>query len=187
MESVRARKKLASVENPGAMAATASPWSSASTERELAQHFREIIRLTGEDHRRQALAKTPDRADRAISFLAKGYKQDAAIILSSAVFEEEYSEMIVVKAIEMYSLCEHHLLPFFGQAHIAYIPDGKIVGLSKNAQAVDVFARRLQVQERLSVQIRDAIHDALRPRGFAVVIEAQHLCIIQRCEPSFCG
>lgn len=154
-------------------------WS-ASTDRELARHYREIIALSGEDHRREGLAETPHRAARAIRFLTKGYEQDAAAILNGAIFKEEYSEMIVVKAIEMYSLCEHHLLPFFGKAHVAYIPDGKIVGLSKIPRVVDVFARRFQVQERLSVQIRDAIQEALSPRGVAVVIEAQHLCMVMR-------
>jgi GTP cyclohydrolase IA len=147
---------------------------------ELARHYRAILGLVGEDQGREGLLDTPLRAARAMAFLTQGYEQDASAILNSAVFEETYSEMIVVKGIELYSLCEHHLLPFFGRAHVAYIPDGKIVGLSKIARVVDVFARRLQVQERLSVQIRDAIEKAISPRGVAVVIEAQHLCMVMR-------
>ena len=149
-------------------------------EAEFASHYRAILGLVGEEPGREGLLETPKRAARAMAFLTQGYEQDASAILNSAVFEEPYSEMIVVKGIELYSLCEHHLLPFFGKAHVAYIPDGKIVGLSKIPRVVDVFARRLQVQERLSVQIRDAIQEAISPRGVAVVIEAQHLCMVMR-------
>ena len=149
-------------------------------EAEFASHDRSILGLLGEEPGREGLLETPRRAARAMAFLTQGYEQDASEILNGAVFEEPYSEMIVVKGIELYSLCEHHLLPFFGRAHVAYIPDGKIVGLSKIPRIVDVFARRLQVQERLSVQIRDAIQEAINPRGVAVVIEAQHLCMVMR-------
>lgn len=149
-------------------------------EGEVAAHYRAILGLLDEDTAREGLLETPRRAARAMAFLTQGYKQDAHAILKGAVFEEPYSEMIVVKGIEVYSLCEHHLLPFFGKAHVAYLPDGKIVGLSKIPRVVDVFARRLQVQERLSVQIRDAIQEAIHPRGVAVVIEAQHLCMVMR-------
>ncbi len=146
----------------------------------LAQSYEAIIGLLGEQPTRDGLLATPRRAARAMQYLTQGYRQDALAILNSAVFDEEYSEMIVVKGIELYSLCEHHLLPFFGKAHVAYIPNGKLVGLSKIPRVVDVFARRLQVQERLTVQIRDAVQEALKPRGVAVVIEAQHLCMIMR-------
>lgn len=142
--------------------------------------YREIIRLAGEDPDRVGLAKTPERAARAFHFLTQGYRQNPEAILKSALFEQKYSEMVVVKDIEMYSLCEHHLLPFFGKAHVAYIPNGKIVGLSKIPRVVDAFARRLQVQERLTFEIRDCLHATLKPLGVAVVIEARHLCMQMR-------
>jgi len=147
---------------------------------EMAKHFREVIRLLGEDPDRQGLHDTPMRVAKAWQFLTKGYTQDANAILRSALYDEAYSEMVIVKDIELYSLCEHHLLPFIGKAHIAYIPNGKIVGLSKLARVVDVFARRLQVQERLTHQILQSIEDTLQPHGVAVVIEAQHLCMMMR-------
>lgn len=168
------------VENRRVAVAARRGRSRAPVGTQLAQHYREIVALTGEDHRRKELSDTPQRAARAIRFLTRRYEQDAATILNGALFEEEYSEMIVVKAIEVYSLCEHHLLPLFGKAHVAYIPDGKVVGPSKIPRVVDVFARRFQVQERVSVQIRDAIQETLKPRGVAVVIEAQHLCMVMR-------
>ncbi|HYG67311.1 MAG TPA: GTP cyclohydrolase I FolE [Anaeromyxobacteraceae bacterium] len=146
----------------------------------LAEHYRDVLRLLGEDPAREGLAKTPERVGKALQFLTHGYGLDPEAILRSAVFEEDYSEMIVVKDIEVYSLCEHHMLPFFGKAHVAYIPNGKIVGLSKIPRVVDVFARRLQVQERLTIQIRDAIQHVLEPQGVAVVVEAQHLCMMMR-------
>jgi len=146
----------------------------------LAQNYEAIIGLLGEQPTRDGLRATPRRAARAMQYLTQGYRQDARAILNSAVFDEEYSEMILVKGIEVYSLCEHHLLPFFGKAHVAYIPNGKIVGLSKIPRVVDVFARRLQVQERLTVQIRDVIQETLNPRGVAVIIEARHLCMVMR-------
>ncbi len=150
------------------------------TTREISQHVAHVIRALGEDPDREGLVKTPVRVAKAYQFLLHGYDQDPEAILTSALFEEDYSEMILVKDIEVYSLCEHHLLPFFGRAHVAYIPNGKIVGLSKIPRVVDVYARRMQVQERLTLQIRDALSDVLEPLGVAVVIEAQHLCMMMR-------
>lgn len=147
---------------------------------EMTQHFKEIITHVGEDASREGLVKTPERAAKAMEFLTQGYEQNAAEILKSAMFKEEYSEMVLVKDIEMYSLCEHHMLPFFGKAHIAYIPNGHIVGLSKLPRVVDVFARRLQVQERLTHEIVHCIQDTLQPLGVAVVIEACHMCMMMR-------
>jgi GTP cyclohydrolase I len=147
---------------------------------ELMGHYSGIIKLLGEDASRDGLVKTPERIAKAMQYLTQGYDMDAAQILNSAKFQESYSEMVIVKDIELYSLCEHHLLPFIGKAHIAYIPNGYITGLSKMARVVDCFARRLQVQERLTHQILDAIQDALNPQGVAVVIEAKHLCMMMR-------
>ncbi|MBQ2599407.1 MAG: GTP cyclohydrolase I FolE [Bacteroidales bacterium] len=144
---------------------------------ELAAHYREILRLLGEDPGREGLLKTPLRVARSMQFLTKGYNEDGAEILRSAMFREEYHQMVIVKDIELYSMCEHHMLPFYGKAHVAYIPDGFITGLSKIARVVETFARRLQVQERLTVQIRDCIQDTLHPLGVAVVIEAAHMCM----------
>ena len=143
----------------------------------LAEHYREILRLLGEDTGREGLLKTPLRVARSMQFLTKGYQEDGSDILRSAMFREEYHQMVVVKDIELYSLCEHHMLPFYGKAHVAYIPDGWITGLSKIARVVETYARRLQVQERLTVQIRDCIQDTLHPLGVAVVIEAAHMCM----------
>ena len=148
-----------------------------ATTRELAEHYHEILRLIGEDPLREGLLKTPMRVARAMQFLTRGYEEDGAEILRSAMFKEEYHQMVVVKDIELYSMCEHHMLPFYGKAHVAYIPDGYITGLSKIARVVETFARRLQVQERLTVQIRDCIQDTLHPLGVAVVIEAAHMCM----------
>ncbi|MCF1422099.1 MULTISPECIES: GTP cyclohydrolase I FolE [Mangrovimonas] len=142
--------------------------------------YKSIIADLGEDVTRDGLVKTPERASKAMQFLTQGYHQDAAEILKSAMFEESYNEMVIVKDIELYSLCEHHMLPFFGKAHIAYIPNGRIVGLSKIPRVVDVFARRLQVQERLTEQILDCINNTLEPQGVAVVIEASHMCMMMR-------
>jgi GTP cyclohydrolase IA len=139
-----------------------------------------ILDGIGEDKERQGLLKTPERVAKAYSFLTQGYGQDAREILRSAMFNETYNEMVIVKDIEVYSLCEHHLLPFFGKAHVAYIPNGKIVGLSKIPRIVDVFARRLQVQERLTSEVRDCLNDTLEPLGVAVVIECHHLCMQMR-------
>ena len=146
----------------------------------LATVARRQLQLVGEDPEREGLLKTPERVAKALQFLTHGYQLDPEVILRSAVFEESYSEMVLVKDIEVYSLCEHHMLPFFGKAHVAYIPNGKIVGLSKIPRVVDVFARRLQVQERLTIEIRNAIDRVLEPEGVAVVIEAQHLCMMMR-------
>jgi GTP cyclohydrolase I len=146
----------------------------------LKHHYEALISEIGEDASRDGLLKTPERAAKAMQFLTKGYHENPEEILRSAMFREDYSEMVVVKDIELYSLCEHHLLPFFGKAHIAYIPQGHIVGLSKIPRIVDAFARRLQVQERLTMEIRDCIQEVLRPSGVAVVIEARHLCMQMR-------
>ena len=142
--------------------------------------FQDILKALGEDLTRDGLAKTPERVSKALHFITQGYQLDALQILKSAVFDEHHSEMVIVKDIELYSLCEHHMLPFYGRAHIAYIPNGKIVGLSKLARVVDVYSRRLQVQERLTTQVRDCIQEALQPLGVAVVIEAKHLCMMMR-------
>ena len=146
----------------------------------IAESVVSTLEAIGEDTKREGLEKTPKRVAKAMLFLTQGYAQNAADILKSAVFKESYDEMILVKDIELYSLCEHHMIPFFGKAHVAYIPNGKIVGLSKIARVVDVFARRLQVQERLTIQIREAIETALDPQGVAVIIEATHLCMVMR-------
>ncbi|MCB0461450.1 MAG: GTP cyclohydrolase I FolE, partial [Flavobacteriaceae bacterium] len=147
---------------------------------DVKDRYKNIIKDLGEDTAREGLAKTPERAAKAIQFLTQGYQQDAEKILKSAMFKESYNEMVIVKDIELYSLCEHHILPFFGKAHIAYIPDGHIVGLSKIPRIVDVFARRLQVQERLTEQILNCIDNTLKPQGVAVVIEASHMCMMMR-------
>lgn len=139
-----------------------------------------MLEQLGENPARQGLIKTPERVAKAMEFLTQGYGQDALEVLREAIFDEDYSEMVVVKDIELYSMCEHHMLPFFGKAHIAYIPNGKIVGLSKIPRVVDVFARRLQVQERLTIEIRDSLQQTLAPLGVAVVIEARHLCMQMR-------
>lgn len=146
----------------------------------LMKSYGEVLGLLGEDPQREGLSKTPERLAKAMQYLTQGYQLDAAKIINSAKFHENVNEMILVKDIEIYSLCEHHMLPFIGKAHIAYIPNQWITGLSKIARVVDVFARRLQVQERLTVQIRDAIKDTLNPLGVAVVIEARHLCMMMR-------
>lgn len=147
---------------------------------QLKSVFNTVLAGVGEDVSREGIVKTPERAAKAMQFLTQGYQQDAAAILRSAMFREDYSEMVIVKDIELYSLCEHHMLPFFGKAHVAYIPNGHIVGLSKIPRVVDVYARRLQVQERLTLEIRDVIQDTLQPLGVAVVIEAKHLCMMMR-------
>lgn len=146
----------------------------------LAYHYKEILGLIGEDTSREGLIETPMRVAKAVQFFTHGYDIDPADILRSAMFEEDYKQMVIVKEIEIYSLCEHHMVPMVGKAHVAYIPNGKIVGLSKIPRVVDCFARRLQVQERLTKQIKDCIQDTLNPLGVAVVIEAQHLCMSMR-------
>lgn len=147
---------------------------------EIAAHYKEILRLLGEDPEREGLVKTPERVAKALQFITKGYQEDGGEIIRSAIFNEEYKQMVLVKDIELYSTCEHHVMPFIGKCHVAYIPNGKITGLSKIARVVETYARRLQVQERLTVQIRDCIQDALAPLGVAVVIEASHTCMTLR-------
>ncbi len=147
------------------------------TTSEIAAHVKEILRLLGENPEREGLMKTPERVAKSLQFLTKGYSQDGEMIVKSALFDEEYQQMVLVKDIELYSLCEHHMLPFLGKAHIAYIPNGKITGLSKIARIVETYARRLQVQERLTVEIRDCLQNALNPLGVSVVIEATHTCM----------
>ncbi len=144
---------------------------------ELAAHYKSILELIGEDVNREGLEKTPKRMARALQFLTQGYHIDPLAIINSAKFKEDYRQMVLVKDIELYSMCEHHVLPFYGKAHVAYIPNGYITGLSKVARIVDAFARRLQVQERLTLQIRDCMQEGLNPLGVAVVIEAQHMCM----------
>jgi len=146
----------------------------------LVENYKEALGLLGEDPEREGLLKTPERIAKAMQFLTQGYHMDARAILHSAKFTEDVQQMVIVKDIELYSMCEHHMLPFFGKAHIAYIPNGYITGLSKLARVVDVYARRLQVQERLTTQIMDAIRETLNPLGVAVVIEASHLCMMMR-------
>ena len=146
----------------------------------LTKIYHDLLDAIGEDSSRQGLAKTPARAARAMEFLTQGYRQSVEEIVNDAIFDSEASEIILVKDIELYSLCEHHLIPFIGKAHVAYIPNGKVVGLSKTARIVDMFARRLQIQENLTMQIADALMKALHPRGVGVVIEAKHLCMMMR-------
>ncbi len=146
----------------------------------LQENYADIIKNIGEDSKREGLVKTPERAAKAIQFLTHGYAQDPIKILKAALFKEDYNNMVLVKNIELYSLCEHHMLPFYGKVHVAYIPNGYIVGLSKIPRVVDVFARRLQVQERLTHEILDSIDKALKPQGVAVVVEAAHMCMMMR-------
>jgi len=145
--------------------------------KELSTIYRQVLKLIGEDPEREGLKGTPQRVAKALYFLTMGYHQNPCQIINSAKFREEYQQMVLVKDIDLYSMCEHHMLPFFGKAHVAYIPNGYITGLSKIARVVEAFSRRLQVQERLTTQIRDCIHDCLNPVGVAVVIEAQHMCM----------
>ena len=156
------------------------PWTQPPAETRFQSAVRDMLELVGEDPDRDGLLKTPERVERAMRWLTRGYDLDAAEVIGDALFEESHQNMIVVRDIEFYSMCEHHMLPFFGKAHVAYIPDGRIVGLSKVARVVDVFARRLQVQERLTDQIAEALDDALAPRGVGVVLEASHFCMMMR-------
>ena len=156
------------------MSTEKAPW------KDMMKDYKNIIKGVGEDMKREGLLKTPERAAKAMEFLTQGYTMDAEAIVKKALFNEEYSEMVIVKDIELYSLCEHHMLPFYGKAHVAYIPDGKIVGLSKIPRVVDVFARRLQVQERLTHEILQCLDKTLKPHGVAVVIEANHMCMMMR-------
>ena len=147
---------------------------------EFRDHVRAILAAVGEDPDREGLLKTPERVEKALRFLTRGYDQDPKAILNAALFTVTYDEMVVVKDIEVYSMCEHHLLPFFGKAHVAYLPNGKVVGLSKIPRLVEIFARRLQVQERLTVQIAEVIQECVNPRGVGVIVEAMHLCMMMR-------
>jgi GTP cyclohydrolase I len=142
--------------------------------------YREILTRIGEDPSRDGLVRTPERMEKSMAFLTRGYKMDVTDVLHEALFDVDYDEMVIVKDVEFFSMCEHHLLPFFGKAHVAYVPNGKVIGLSKIPRLVDVFARRLQVQERLTRQIGDAITEAIHPQGVAVILEAQHLCMMMR-------
>jgi len=155
-------------------------WNEPATGTRFESAVRDMLALVGEDPSREGLRKTPERVERAMRWLTRGYELDAADVIGDALFEEDHQNMVVVRDVEFYSMCEHHMLPFFGKAHVAYIPDGRIVGLSKVARVVDVFARRLQVQERLTDQIAQALEDALRPRGVGVVLEASHFCMMMR-------
>ena len=150
------------------------------TTAEIAVHVKEILRLLGEDTEREGLLKTPERVAKSLQFLTKGYSQNGEEIVRSAIFDEEYQQMVLVKDIELYSMCEHHMLPFYGKAHVAYIPNGHITGLSKIARVVDIYSHRLQVQERLTQQIKDCIQETLKPQGVMVVIEAKHMCMQMR-------
>lgn len=156
------------------------PATGLQVEQELSAHVRRILSLMGEDPQREGLLKTPLRVARAMQYLTGGYEQDPVAILNSAKFREEYSQMVIVRDINFYSLCEHHMLPFYGRVHVAYIPNGEVTGLSKIARVVDCFARRLQIQERMTKQIRECIHEALHPLGVMVVVEAQHMCMQMR-------
>ncbi len=147
---------------------------------ELAEHYKQILRLLGEDAKREGLEKTPLRVAKAMQVLTRGYSQDARKVLTDALFEEKYNQMVIVKDIDFFSMCEHHLLPFYGKVHVAYIPNGYITGLSKIARVVDIFSHRLQVQERMTQQIKNCIQDTLKPLGVMVVVEAQHLCMQMR-------
>jgi len=146
----------------------------------MIEHIRSILTELGEDPSRDGLLKTPERVDRSLRYLTSGYQKDADGLLNGALFDVAYDEMVIVKDIEVFSMCEHHLLPFFGKCHVAYIPNGKVIGLSKIPRLVDMFARRLQVQERLTMQVAETINEKIRPKGVAVVVEAQHLCMIMR-------
>lgn len=147
---------------------------------ELAKHYLAILKLLGEDSQREGLLKTPHRVAKAMQFMTYGYQVDPKVVLQSAMFQENYRQMVIVKDIDFYSMCEHHMLPFYGKAHVAYIPDKYITGLSKIARVVDIFARRLQIQERMTTNIKDCIQETLQPLGVMVVIEAQHLCMQMR-------
>ena len=156
-----------------------APFDEEKTQK-IASHYKEIIKLLGEDNEREGLLKTPERVSKAMQFLTNGYEQNPEEILNSAMFTEDYRQMVIVKDIDFYSMCEHHMLPFFGKAHIAYIPNHKITGLSKIARIVEVFARRLQIQERMTTEIKECIQNTLNPLGVMVILEAQHLCMQMR-------
>ena len=165
---------------PSQQSSTAEPRAVQLEEVETQELYRELLRRIGEDPDRDGLLRTPERVEKSMQSLTYGYKQTVTEVLHDALFEVDYDEMVIVRDIEFFSLCEHHLLPFFGKAHIAYVPNGKVIGLSKIARLVDVFGRRLQVQERLTRQISDAIDEAIKPQGVGVILEAQHLCMMMR-------
>ncbi len=173
-------QSAAAAQSPATLPEPASARTPSAADAELQRLVRRMLELLGEDPDRPGLAATPRRVANALRWLTRGYGRDALDAVAGAIFEERHDSMVLVRGIELYSLCEHHMLPFFGQAHVAYIPDGRIVGLSKIARVVDVFARRLQVQERLTDQVADALMRVLRPRGVAVVVEARHLCMMMR-------
>jgi len=173
-------RKMLEDDEPGGNGYARNDQYNPATVRRIAGNYRSILKDLGENPDREGLQKTPERVAKALQFLTHGYELDPALILRSAMFSEEYQQMVIVKDIELYSLCEHHVLPFFGKCHVAYIPKGRIVGLSKIPRVVDAFARRLQVQERLTMDIRNCIEETLKPQGVAVVIEAQHMCMVMR-------
>ena len=163
------------------MASTSATFDSASLETISTQElYRELLRRMGEDPARDGLLRTPERMEKSMKFLTRGYTMNVTEVLHEALFDVDYDEMVIVKDIEFFSMCEHHLLPFFGKAHVAYVPNGKVIGLSKIPRLVDIFARRLQVQERLTKQVSEAIQEAINPQGVAVILEAQHLCMMMR-------
>jgi len=174
------KRNLLEDDGPGGNGYARNDQYNPATVRRIAGNYRSILKDLGENPDREGLQKTPERVAKALQFLTHGYELDPAQILRSAMFSEAYQQMVIVKDIELYSLCEHHVLPFFGKCHVAYIPKGRIVGLSKIPRVVDAFARRLQVQERLTVDIRNCIEETLKPQGVAVVIEAQHMCMVMR-------
>jgi len=174
------KRNLLEDDGPGGNGYARNDQYNPATVRRIAGNYRSILKDLGENPDREGLQKTPERVAKALQFLTHGYELDPALILRSAMFSEEYQQMVIVKDIELYSLCEHHVLPFFGKCHVAYIPKGRIVGLSKIPRVVDAFARRLQVQERLTMDIRNCIEETLKPQGVAVVIEAQHMCMVMR-------
>lgn len=179
--SVIHNPELAGLEvRPPREAVTETIASHVPTQPQIEDHYRDILSFAGEDPAREGLLRTPFRAAEAMKFLTQGYGQDVQTLLNGAIFHEDYDDMVAVRDIEFYSLCEHHLLPFFGKAHVAYIPNGRIVGLSKIPRLVDMFARRLQVQERLTIQIAEALEEALQPQGVAVVLEGSHMCMLMR-------
>jgi len=179
--SVIPQPELSSLEAlPPREAVTETTLSPTPSQPQIEEHYRGILSFAGEDPAREGLLRTPHRAAEALKFLTQGYAQDVQTLLNGAIFHEDYDDMVVVRDIEFYSLCEHHLLPFFGKAHVAYIPNGRIVGLSKIPRLVDMFSRRLQVQERLTIQIAEALEEALQPQGVAVVLEGSHMCMLMR-------
>jgi len=180
MPNVAALRRMAPDAAAGSLALEAMPIADAGERAEFAELVRRQLELLGENANREGLLKTPERVAKSLAWLTRGYDEDVRDVVGDAVFEETHESMVMVRDIEMYSLCEHHMLPFFGQVHVAYIPDGKIVGLSKLPRIVEVFARRLQVQERLTEQVAEAIEEILQPRGVGVVIEAAHLCMMMR-------